>query len=50
VSGLEIDTVGWILMIVGIVGLIASMIFWGSWGGFRSAGGRTTRVERTDYR
>jgi hypothetical protein len=48
VSGLEIQTVGWILMIVGAIGLIASMAFWGSWGGFRST--RTTRVERSDYR
>jgi hypothetical protein len=48
VSGLEIETVGWILMIVGIIGLIVSMIFWSSWGGFRST--RTTRVERSDYR
>jgi Domain of unknown function (DUF6458) len=50
VSGLEIDTVGWILMIVGAIGPITSMIFWGSWGGFRSTSSRTTRVERSDYR
>lgn len=48
VSGIEIETVGWILMIVGVIGLVASMIFWSSWGGFRST--RTTRVERSDYR
>ncbi len=40
VSGLEIQTVGVILLIVGIVGLVLSMIFWQSWGGFH---------RRTDY-
>ena len=45
VSGLEIQTVGVILLIVGIVGLVMSMIFWSSWGGF--AGGGTRR--RTTY-
>jgi Flp pilus assembly protein protease CpaA len=33
VSGIEIQTVGWILLIVGIIGLVMSMIFWSSWGG-----------------
>src|SRR3954454_12207201 len=27
------DAIGWILMIVGIVGLVLSMIFWSSWAG-----------------
>ena len=45
VSGLEIQTIGVILMVVGGLGLVLSMIFWSSWGGF---GGRThtTTVER----
>ena len=30
VSGLDIDTVGVILMIVGIIGLVVSILFWGS--------------------
>jgi len=34
VSGLEIETVGWILLVVGIVGALLSMMFWSSWGGF----------------
>lgn len=34
VSGLNINTVGVILMVVGIVGLILSLVFWSSWGGF----------------
>jgi hypothetical protein len=37
VSGLEIQTVGVILMVVGAVGLLMSLIFWSTWGGF---GGR----------
>ena len=32
-NGVDIHTIGWILMIVGIVGLILSMIFWSSWAG-----------------
>jgi hypothetical protein len=33
VSGLDVQTVGWILLAVGLVGLVLSMIFWSSWGG-----------------
>jgi hypothetical protein len=33
VSGVNIHTIGWILMIVGIVGIVLSMIFWSSWAG-----------------
>jgi hypothetical protein len=33
VSGVNIHTVGWILLIVGIVGVALSMIFWSSWAG-----------------
>ena len=32
--GFNIHTVGVILMVVGVLGLLMSMIFWGSWGGF----------------
>ena len=31
ISGIEISTVGIILMIVGVIGLIASFFFWGEW-------------------
>ena len=34
VSGLELQTIGVILMVVGVLGLLVSMIFWSSWGGF----------------
>jgi hypothetical protein len=33
VSGVNIHTIGWILLIVGIVGIILSMIFWSTWAG-----------------
>jgi hypothetical protein len=33
VSGVNIHAVGWILLIVGIVGILLSMIFWSSWMG-----------------
>ena len=32
-SGVDVNTVGWILAIVGAVGLVLSMIFWSSWAG-----------------
>ncbi|HZB24135.1 MAG TPA: DUF6458 family protein [Gaiellaceae bacterium] len=35
VSGLELTTVGWILLIVGAIGALLSLIFWSSWGGVR---------------
>jgi hypothetical protein len=33
VSGVNIHSIGWILLIVGIVGVLLSMIFWSSWAG-----------------
>ena len=33
VSGVDVHAVGWILLIVGIVGAVLSMIFWSSWAG-----------------
>ena len=50
VSGLSIHTVGIILMVVGAVGLVLSIVFWSSWGGFSGASVQrersTTVVER----
>ena len=46
VQGLNLVTVGWILMAVGGLGFVASLIFWSSWGGFRSGSAQTTVVER----
>ena len=45
VSGLELNTIGVILMVVGALGLVLSMIFWSSWGGFGGERRRTTYVE-----
>jgi len=42
VQGVDLRTVGVILMLVGALGLIFSLIFWNSWGGF---GGRDGYVE-----
>ena len=33
VQGVNIHAVGWILLIVGLVGFVLSMIFWSSWAG-----------------
>lgn len=41
-NGININTVGLILMIVGVIGLVLSLVFWSSWGGF---GRRTTVVD-----
>ncbi len=45
VSGIDLTTVGVILMIVGAAGLVLSMIFWSSWGGFASRREATTVVQ-----
>ena len=34
-EGLDVNAIGVILMIVGLLGLVISMIFWSSWGGYR---------------
>src|SRR6478609_2140995 len=39
VSGVDLNTVGIILMVVGAAGALISLVFWSSWGGF----GGTTR-------
>jgi hypothetical protein len=33
VQGVDIQTIGWILLIVGIIGAVLSMIFWSTWAG-----------------
>jgi hypothetical protein len=32
-SGVDINTIGYILLVVGIVGAVLSMIFWSTWAG-----------------
>jgi hypothetical protein len=46
-SGIDLNTVGVVLMIVGAVGLLLSLIFWSSWGGFTGRA-TTTTVVRDD--
>lgn len=33
VNGVDIHTIGWILLIVGIVGVLLSLTLWSSWAG-----------------
>jgi sulfite exporter TauE/SafE len=40
--GVDLKTVGAILMVIGAIGLVLSLIFWNSWGGF---GNRDVYVE-----
>jgi hypothetical protein len=42
-TGFNINTVGYILLVVGAVGALISLVFWSSWGGV--GGGRRTVVE-----
>jgi hypothetical protein len=52
VSGIELHTIGWILLAVGAIGALLSLIFWSSWGGVGGPAdgprGRRT-VVRDDY-
>jgi hypothetical protein len=45
VSGVDINTIGWILMIVGAIGILLSLVFWSSWGGPGGSRRRTTVVD-----
>ena len=47
VSGFNIQTVGLILIIVGAVGLVLGLVFWGSWGGYGMS--RRRSVTTTGY-
>jgi len=43
-----LNTIGWILLIVGAIGIVLSLVFWSAWGGFGGApadGRRTTVIE-----
>ena len=48
-SGFNLHTIGWILMIVGAIGVLLSLIFWSSWGGVGGPAGRRREVIREDY-
>jgi hypothetical protein len=51
VSGVDIQAVGIILLVVGLVGFVVSLVFWSSWGGFggvrdgSSPGNQTTVIK-----
>ena len=55
-SGVDLNTIGVILMVVGAAGLVLSLVFWSSWGAFGSRrravesgpGGTVVREERID--
>ena len=42
-TGFNLHSIGLILMIVGVLALVLSMVFWSSWGGF---GGSSYRRQR----
>lgn len=42
-----VTAIGWILLLVGVLGVLLSLVFWSSWGGF--GGRRTTVVEERRY-
>jgi len=42
-SGFNVNTVGYILLVVGVVGALISLVFWSSWGGV--GGARRTVVD-----
>ena len=46
VSGVDLQTVGVILMVVGVVGAVLSLVFWSSWGGFGSTHRETVIRDR----
>ena len=47
VAATTFNTIGWILLIVGALGILLSLVFWSAWGGFGGArsGRRTTVIE-----
>jgi hypothetical protein len=45
-QGWNVHTAGMVLMLVGALGVVLSLLFWASWGGF----GRSRRVDGTVIR
>ena len=48
VDGINLDTVGVILMIVGAIGLLMSMLFWSSFAPFGAGANRSETVVREE--
>jgi hypothetical protein len=44
----SVATIGWILLAVGVFGVVLSLVFWSSWGGWGRAP-RETVVEERRY-
>ena len=42
----NVQAVGAVLLVVGTIGLVASIVFWSSWGSGRDLATHTTAVER----
>ena len=52
-SGVNLGTVGVVLMVVGAVGLLLSLVFWSRWGGFGARGSgdrKSTRLNSSHSR
>ena len=45
VAATTFNTIGWILLIVGAIGILLSLVFWSAWGGFGGGARRTTVIE-----
>jgi hypothetical protein len=48
-NGIDLNTVGWILMGVGVLGLILTLLFWNTWWGAGAVRGRRTVVADDPY-
>ena len=46
--GFNIHTVGVVLMVVGVLGMLVSLVFWNSWGGFGNGSGARRGGGRRD--
>ena len=44
IAATTFNTIGWILLAVGALGILLSLVFWSAWGGFGGAR-RTTVIE-----
>ena len=42
----SLNAIGWILLAVGALGIVLSLVFWSSWGGFGGARRETVIEER----
>ena len=49
VSGLDVNAIGAILLVVGIIGFVLSLLFWSTWGGFGGPRRTTVVQDRVEY-